>query len=111
VQISVAIVDDATIHQLNRQHLGHDYPTDVLSYPLTDCAEKLEGEIVASAETAQRTAPEFGWSCREELCLYVVHGALHLAGYRDATDAEVESMRQAERDVLARLGIHVPDCD
>jgi probable rRNA maturation factor len=105
VQITVAIVDDATIHDLNRRHLQHDYPTDVLSYPLVHSREKLVGEIVVSAETAQRQAPEYGWSAEEELCLYVIHGALHLAGFGDKTSAQKREMRAAENRILAELGV------
>lgn len=108
VQIGVAVVDDATIHELNRRHLNHDYPTDVLSYPLEDSPAALEGEIVVSAETAERNAAEYGWSPADELCLYVVHGALHLAGYRDKTASEREAMRRAEREILAELDAEVP---
>lgn len=108
VHIGVAIVDDAQIHELNRRHLGHDYPTDVLSYPLDDAPDRLEGEVVVSADTALRTAPSYGWSAADELCLYVVHGALHLAGYRDKTAPQRQAMRGAERDVLRELGVSVP---
>lgn len=111
VQISVAIVDDATIHDLNRRHLQHDYPTDVLSYPLEDTGERLQGEIVVSAETAQRQAPDYGWSGEEELCLYVVHGALHLAGYRDKSQAEQRAMQDAEREILREIGVEVREGD
>jgi probable rRNA maturation factor len=106
--VNVAIVDDATIHGLNRRHLQHDYPTDVLSFPLEDSRDKLAGEIVVSAETAQREAAAYGWSGDEELCLYVVHGALHLAGLRDKTSAEKRAMRAAEERVLAELGLAAP---
>lgn len=104
-RISVAVVDDSTIHDLNRTHLQHDYATDVLSYPLSDDERCLEGEIVVSAETAARNAVEAGWSAAEELLLYVVHGALHLVGYADKTPADVAQMRQAEAAILKRLGV------
>ena len=76
-----------------------------------DSPDRLEGEIVVSAETAQKNAPEFGWSPEEELCLYVVHGALHLAGYRDKTASEERAMRQAEQETLADIGIQVRNFD
>lgn len=104
-RISVAVVDDSTIHELNRTHLQHDYATDVLSYPLSDDENCLEGEIVVSAETAARNAADAGWSAADELLLYVVHGTLHLVGYADKTPADAAEMRNAEAAILAQLGV------
>lgn len=95
-QISVAIVDDATIHAVNREFLAHDYATDVLSFVLSEPEEPLEGEIVASAETALATARRLGVDPARELLLYVVHGALHLAGYDDVNPASRAVMRRRE---------------
>ena len=119
--ISVALVDNGTIHRLNRQHLNHDEETDVLSFlfdsePGVSAARtgtrgprgkgsRLDGEVVISAEMALQTAPRFGWSAPEELTLYLVHGLLHLCGYDDLTDAERRVMRNREREILERLGI------
>jgi probable rRNA maturation factor len=86
-EISIAVVDDRSIHELNRQFLDHDYPTDVLSFPLVAAGNHLEGEIVVSVDTAAREAAEVGWSTEDELLLYVVHGALHLAGFADKDPA------------------------
>src|ERR1044072_178002 len=58
--ISLAIVDDATIHELNRRHLNHDWPTDVLSFVLDEHGGHLEGEVIISADTAAATAKELG---------------------------------------------------
>jgi probable rRNA maturation factor len=104
-EVSVAIVDDATIHRLNVQYLDHDYPTDVLSFLLERSGDRLEGEIIASADTATRNATEFGWSAADELLLYVIHGALHLVGYDDSTDELQDVMRAAEAEQLARFGL------
>lgn len=103
--VSVAFVDDETIHELNRQFLQHDYPTDVLSFVLEDEPPRLEGEIVVSVDTARQNAAEAGWSADAELLLYVVHGALHLAGYRDKTPADAAEMRRAEAAALDQLGV------
>lgn len=108
--VSIAIVDDATIHRLNRQFLAHDYPTDVLSFVLEE-PPLLEGEIIASIDTARREAAEAGWSAAHELLLYAVHGALHLIGHRDKQPAESAAMRAAERAVLERLGVSVAPAD
>jgi probable rRNA maturation factor len=109
--VSVAIVGDAAIHELNRRFLAHDYATDVLTFTLEDDRESLEGEIVASLDTARREAAAAGWSAADELLLYVVHGALHLAGYDDATPADAALMRWAEAQVLDRLGVTRADGD
>ena len=99
-EISVAIVDDSTIHELNRAHLEHDYPTDVLSFQLERTSSYLEGEIVVSWDTACRSAAEYGWSSTSVLLLYVVHGALHLVGYEDHTVQDRAVMRQQEAKYL-----------
>jgi len=123
--ISLAIVSDAEIHRVNREFLGHDYPTDVISFLLdpapqevTDAeslnevvqpatsddslaADSLAGELIVSLETAQREAVSHGWSLRAELLLYVVHGLLHMCGYDDLTDETRPVMRAREREILA----------
>ncbi|MEX0702423.1 MAG: rRNA maturation RNase YbeY [Planctomycetales bacterium] len=129
-EIGVAVLDDAAIHELNRRHLGHDYPTDVLSFLLErvdgrrsmvegrtidpqlstidlqpSTIDYLEGEIVVSAEMAARRAAEFGWSPDDELVLYVVHGLLHLTGHDDGTEAERARMRSREREILQTWGL------
>jgi probable rRNA maturation factor len=99
-EISIAIVDDADIWELNRRHLQHDYPTDVLSFLLDGGARFVEGEIVVSADTAQRQAAQYGWSAEDELLLYVLHGALHLVGFDDHGDDDRQNMRAAEIELL-----------
>jgi len=108
-EISVAVVDDPTIHQLNRQFLNHDEPTDVLSFVLDQSPGKLEGEVIVSADTAEATAPRYGWGAGDEMLLYVIHGALHLVGGRDATPRQRAEMRRRERIYLARLGLEPPE--
>ncbi|MDA0659669.1 MAG: rRNA maturation RNase YbeY [Planctomycetota bacterium] len=108
-EISVAIVDDEKMHELNRQYLDHDYPTDVLSFSLGNDPEFLEGEIIASSDTAVRMAREYGWEVMEEVCLYLIHGVLHLVGYDDSTADEQIQMRVLENQYLAQMGIFRSD--
>ena len=108
-EISLAVVDDERMQALNRQYLAHDYPTDVLSFSLGDDPDFLEGEIIASADTAVRMAHEYGWGVMDELCLYLIHGVLHLVGYHDATSEERSVMRSLENQYLAQLGIFRSD--
>lgn len=109
-EISVAIVDDQRIHELNRNFLQHDYATDVLSFLLESAGPTgpITGEIVASGDYAAREAPRYGWPPADELLLYVIHGALHLAGYDDRTKSQAAEMRTAETAYLARLGVEPP---
>ncbi len=104
-EISLVVVDDATIHRLNRQYLDHDYATDVLSFQLEQSEAGLEGEVVVSAERAAAVAVEYGWSPEEELLLYVIHGVLHLVGYDDTTPGKRAAMRRRERACLGQLGL------
>jgi probable rRNA maturation factor len=105
--ISIALVDDPTIHQINARHLGHDWPTDVITFVLSD-DDELAGELVVSGEMAATTAREAGIDPQGELALYVVHGLLHLCGYDDVTDATAAMMRQREGEVLANAGLINP---
>jgi probable rRNA maturation factor len=104
--ISLAFVDNATIHRLNKQFLNHDEPTDVLSFPLSGpSAKTLEGELILGAEVAKEQAEKRGHDVQTELSLYVVHGLLHLVGFDDSTDAAAKAMRERERHYLGRLGL------
>jgi probable rRNA maturation factor len=107
-EISLAFVDDAKIHELNKRYLDHDEPTDVLSFPLSDPgARKLSGELVIGAEVALREARERGHDVQAELALYVIHGLLHLCGHDDKSAPAAQAMRQRERHYLAEL--QLPD--
>lgn len=99
--ISVAILDDAEMRQLNRQWLGHDWPTDVLSFLLQHDESGLEGEILLGMETAARAAAAYGWNVADELLLYAIHGALHVVGYDDQSASDQQAMRRQERRFLA----------
>jgi probable rRNA maturation factor len=107
--VSIAIVDDATMHDLNRRFLDHDYPTDVLSFVLEQTGSTLDGEIIVSADYALRSAHEYLWSADDELLLYVIHGALHLVGYDDLDSTSKSEMQEQERHYLGKFNITPPD--
>ncbi len=103
--VGVRVTDDATIHAINQQHLGHDYPTDVISFDYGSADGCIEGELVVSVDTAIKKAAEVGWPASDELTLYVVHGVLHISGLDDVADADRRVMRAAEIRVMDTLGI------
>jgi probable rRNA maturation factor len=107
--ISIALVDQASIHALNRVHLRHDWPTDVISFTLSNPDDPaLSGELVVSAEMAVATAAEDGVRPRDELALYIVHGLLHLCGYDDSTESDAAEMRRREDQILTEFGYSNP---
>src|SRR5262249_37561096 len=104
--VSLAFVDNATIHTLNKRYLNHDEPTDVLSFPLSEPGQKkLQGELVIGAEVAKSQAEERGHDVAAELALYVIHGLIHLCGYDDKTPKHAAAMRRQERHYLKALGL------
>jgi len=104
-EISVAVVDDATICRLHRKYLKEYEPTDVMSFVYERGENSLEGEVIVSAETARMTAEWYGWTAKDELLLYMIHGTLHLVGYDDGTPEEKARMRREEETYLSRFGV------
>lgn len=103
-ELSVAVVGDAEMQQLNRAFLGRDRPTDVLSFPYGTAEDCIEGEVVINGDEALRQAEERSHSAEDELLLYAVHGVLHLLGYDDADAKERRRMHERELSVLAAWG-------
>ena len=110
-EVSLTVVDGARMQELNRRHLDHDYPTDVLSFLLGFDGCRLDGEIIVSADYAADEAARYGWPAADELLLYTVHGALHLVGYDDTTPPAAAQMRQREREILGTFGLIPPGRD
>ncbi len=105
-EISLAFVDNLTIHRLNQRFLQHDEPTDVLSFPLSEPnAKRLSGELVIGAEVALAQATARGHDVQAELALYVIHGLLHLCGRDDHDEVDAAAMRERERHYLQQLGL------
>ena len=107
--VSISLVNDTTIQEVNREELDHDWPTDVISFVFETAQHAggmcVDGEVIASYETAQRLAASAGWTTEDELLLYVIHGMLHLAGLDDIGDEDRQLMREAEQACLLALGV------
>lgn len=103
---SVSIVDDAMIHRINKEHLDHDYPTDVIAFNYGEEGDEagISGEVIVSAETAIRIASKQTHEPVAELILYVVHGVLHIKGYNDKTPEEASDMWQEQNRIMKLLG-------
>lgn len=100
-RLSIALVDDAAIAELHGRFLGDPEPTDVLSFAL----DSDEAEIVVSVERAAAEAERLGCALEHELALYLAHGVLHLLGHDDLDEPSRRAMIEAEKRVLARVGL------
>ncbi|MBI1248113.1 rRNA maturation RNase YbeY [bacterium] len=104
-EVNIAVVDNTEIHETNVRFLQHDYPTDVITFPMERSEDYLAGDIMLSAQYAAGEAQQYGWTVEEEMTLYVVHGCLHLAGYDDHEEEDRQEMRRLERHYLEQIGI------
>lgn len=101
--LSVSIVGDHSIRRLNRDYLGKDRPTNVISFSLRegefgDLSGGLLGDVVISADTAAREGAESGVGCYERLLFLLLHGTLHLCGYDHERSGEEEARRMARKE-------------
>ena len=101
-EIGYMFVDDEKILEVNREYLGHDYYTDVVTFDY-DEDDTVSGDIVISLDTVRTNAEQFGKSYDDELHRVIIHGILHLCGINDKGPGEREIMEAAENKALAML--------
>jgi len=98
-KVNVILVSDRKITQLNKKFLGKNIPTDVLSFPISkDC-----GEIVISTETAERNAKIYSYSLEKEILYLIIHGILHLKGYKDNNRKDALKMKKQQNIIFKKL--------
>jgi rRNA maturation RNase YbeY len=96
-EITIVFVDNAYISKLNLEYFNKPYPTDVISFPLSETgAICLEGEVYIGTEVAREQAAEFNVSLQNELLRLVIHGVLHLLNYDDLTAPAKAMMTERE---------------
>jgi len=107
--ITIVLTDDAQLHELNREYLGIDAPTDVLSFPASETDPETGapylGDILISIPRAMQQAQAAGHPLEAEVQLLVVHGTLHLLGHDHAEAQEKARMWQAQDQVMSQLGL------
>ncbi|MBI2883711.1 MAG: rRNA maturation RNase YbeY [Candidatus Methylomirabilis oxyfera] len=101
-ECGLVLVGDRTMARLNRQYRGKSTTTDVLSFPMREgsfasLSPHLLGDVVISAETADRQAKAAGRTLRDELTALLIHGILHLLGYDHQMPSEARRMKRLER--------------
>lgn len=98
--INYVFCNDEEILALNRQYIGHDYYTDHIGFDYS-AGDILSGDIYVGIETVQTNAELFGKTYDDELHRVIIHGLLHLVGFKDKTDDERAVMETAEDEALA----------
>jgi len=111
MDVTLLVEGDDILQQLNRQYLGRDYPTDVLSFEANDVDPETGrlhlGDIILSFPRAQEQRVSSGNSLADELQLLVVHGTLHLLGYDHDTPESKALMWEKQAAILKNLGCEI----
>lgn len=99
-EIAYIFVDDEKILEVNRQYLGHDYYTDIITFDYCE-GDVISGDLFISLDTVRTNAEQVGATYEEELHRVIIHGILHLCGTNDKGPGEREIMEAAEDKALA----------
>ena len=91
---------DDTLLQINRDRLGHDFYTDIVTFPLSDVGAFVSAEFCLSLDRIAENSLTFGRTFESELLRVIIHGVLHLIGFDDLTDDEEAEMRAKEEECL-----------
>ena len=111
-ELTIVMDHDDKIQELNKEYLGNDAPTDVLSFPSggeidPETGAQYLGDIMISFPYAQRQALALGNSVKDEIQLLVIHGVLHLLGYDHLEDEDKAEMWQIQEALLTSLGCQI----
>jgi probable rRNA maturation factor len=98
-EISYIFCDDEYLLKLNEEYLDHDTYTDIITFDYS-VGKILQGDIYISTERVEENAREYNVSFEEELRRVLIHGILHLAGYKDKTEEESSLMRKKEEEKM-----------
>lgn len=97
-RLMYAFCDDSALLEMNKDFLGHDYYTDILTFPGE--GPGISGEIYISVDRIEDNADTYGVALEEELRRVMIHGVLHLMGYKDETPEDRKRMRQKEDESI-----------
>jgi len=107
-RVCIFFVNDVNMRKMNLKYRGIDKPTDCLAFPMREGAggeihREMLGDIVISMDTAVRNSKYFDSTVKNEVSLYIIHGMLHLLGFKDTTASARKTMREMEEKVLKLL--------
>jgi rRNA maturation RNase YbeY len=99
-EISVNFVKNSDLRRINRKYLKHNYNTDIITFPYNSNRKNIEGEIFISLDTVKENGKFYGSGYKMELKRVLIHGSLHLTGYKDGTKKEKELITKKENYYL-----------
>jgi probable rRNA maturation factor len=100
LHVGYVFCSDEFLLSMNRQFLGHDFYTDIITFPLSETDKEIEAEIYISVDRVKDNAAQLKVDFSEELNRVIFHGVLHLMGYKDKIKADKETMRGKENEWL-----------
>jgi len=95
-RLNYIFCSDKYLLKMNKKYLGHDFYTDVISFPLSSAEEPVLGEVYLSADRIKENAKNYNVTYQKELLRVIIHGALHFCGFKDETAAQKKIMHQRE---------------
>lgn len=98
--VNLVFCNDELIRDYNKKYLGHDYETDIITFHDMDIKDQTEGELLISVETVKSNSVRFRTDFDSELYRVIIHGVLHLCGYKDKTAKQKSLMREKENFYL-----------
>jgi rRNA maturation RNase YbeY len=99
-QLTYIFCSDDYLLEINKQHLNHNYYTDIITFDLSETPNAVTGEIYISIDRVKENAQTYKAPFKQELLRVIFHGALHLCGYKDKTEKDQALMRKAEDKYL-----------
>lgn len=102
-ELNFILCSDEYLLRINQEYLDHDTYTDVITFDNSEELKTIVGDIFISIERIKENAATFKHTIAQELCRVIIHGTLHLLGYRDKTKAEKLKMTEKEDHYLSLL--------
>ena len=101
-ELNLVFCSDEYLLEINKKHLNHDYYTDIITFDYSE-ENKISGDLLISIDRVKENAKTFSVSFIHELNRVVIHGVLHLCGYKDKTEEEKKQMRNLENKYLKTI--------
>lgn len=105
--LTIILCSDEYLLDMNRNHLNHDYYTDVITFDLSEHPTHINGEIYISIDRVRENARILHESSSDELHRVIIHGLLHLCGYNDKTPIQQKQMRKMEDKYLKEFKVYI----